>query len=319
MKTAMVYGPRDLRVEEVEFPAIEPDDVLVQVKASGICGSDVHRYLGTAYGRGRWAYPLNSGHEYCGDVVQVGSGVETYTEGDRVTLGVAWTSGELGAFSEYIRVPDADSRLYRLPSEVSYVDGALIETLLVAAKSIHRPNPTPEDHVLILGAGPIGLCVLLCCWAHGIRDIVVSEPSAKRRALADRIGATTVNPAEVSLRETVLDTTGGRGADVTFECAGAEETLNQAFALTVRDGRICLIGHYRETPRFNIEDLVIGGMNVYGPMSGHPFYDETVQLLLDDKVDLAQLVSHKYPLDQAREAFETACDVHRSVKVILMP
>ena len=118
MKTAMIYGPRDVRVEDVDVPQIEPEDVLVRVRASGICGSDVHRYLGTDYGRRLGAYPLNSGHEYCGDVVQVGDAVENFAEGDRVTLGVAWTGGHLGAFSEWVRIPDAERGLHHLPQEM---------------------------------------------------------------------------------------------------------------------------------------------------------------------------------------------------------
>ena len=88
MKTAIIYGPRDIRVEDVDIPVIGPDDVLVEVRASGICGSDVHRYLGTDYGRYS-NYPMNSGHEYCGDVVQIGNQVKGFREGEQVTLGVS--------------------------------------------------------------------------------------------------------------------------------------------------------------------------------------------------------------------------------------
>ena len=100
LKTAIIYGPRDIQVEEVDIPLIGPDDVLVQVKVSGICGSDVHRYLGTEYGRGYYNYPMNSGHQYCGDVVQVGNRVQEFREREKVTLGVSWVSGKLGAFSD---------------------------------------------------------------------------------------------------------------------------------------------------------------------------------------------------------------------------
>ena len=85
LKTAIISGPRDIQVEEVDIPLIGPDDVLVRVKVSGICGSDVHRYLGTEYGRGYCNYPMNSGHEYCGDVVQVGNRVQEFREGEKVT------------------------------------------------------------------------------------------------------------------------------------------------------------------------------------------------------------------------------------------
>lgn len=316
MKTAIIYGPGDLRVEEVDRPGIEADDVLVRVRASGICGSDVHRYLGTEYGRTCFPYPMNSGHEYCGEVVEVGNRVQMFGEGDRVTLGVAWASGDLGAFSDYLHVRDADRRLHKLPGEMEFVDGALIETFIVALKSYRRPNPTVDDRILILGAGPIGLSVLLYCRAMGLEDITVSEPSDVRRALAERIGGVVVNPAVEDLAEVVADASSGEGIDVTFECAGQEATLNQALKLTRAEGRISLIGHYSKTPHFDIEDLVRKGLNVFAPIGGNPFFDEAVELVAEKKVDLAQMVSHTFALEEAREAFETASDVDRSVKVI---
>ncbi len=319
MKTAIIYGPTDIRVEDVDIPEIGSDDVLVQVKASGICGSDVHRYLGTEYGRNYWKYPMNSGHEYCGDVVKVGNEVKTFREGEKVTLGVSWTSGSLGAFSEFIHITDADNRLRKLPREMTYTDGALIETFIVAMNGYHRPDPTPDSSVLILGAGPIGLCVLLLCKAKGIQDITLSEPSLRRRTLAGQIGARTVNPVDESLEEIVMSATNGKGVDVAFECAGEEETLNQAFAFTKKSGGISLIGHYRKTPQFNIESLIINSMNVFGPVSGHQFFEESVKLISEGEVDLTQLVSHKYPIEKAKEAFETASDVNESVKVLFTP
>lgn len=316
MKTALIHGPRDLRLEEVSAPDPGPEDVLVRVRASGICGSDVHRYLGTDYGRLAFPYPMNSGHEYCGDVVAVGEKVCAFAEGDRVTLGVAWTAGDLGAFSQFVVVRQADYHLHRLPRDMRYLDGALLETFEVAIRSFARPAPTPDEHILILGAGPIGLSVLLYCRAMGLEHLVVSEPSAVRRELAGRLGARTVDPAEEDLAEVVSRVTGDRGMDVTFECAGQESTLHQAFDLTRPGERISLIGHYRMTPEFNIEKLVMRGMSVYGPVNGHIYFDEAIDLVAAGRVDLAQLVSHQYPLEQAREAFDMACDVNQSVKVV---
>lgn len=319
MKTAIIYGPRDIQVEEVDIPIIGPDDVLVRVKVSGICGSDVHRYLGTEYGRGCYNYPMNSGHEYCGDVVQVGNRVKEFREGERVTLGVSWASGKLGAFSEYVHIPNADNGLCRLPQEITYTNGALIEPFLVAMNSYHRPNPTPDDSILILGSGTIGLCVLLLCQARGLQDITVSEPSARRREIAEQSGVKTVNPTDQNLEEIVMSSTQRKGVDVTFECAGEEETLNQAFALTRRGGKISLIGHYRATPRFNIETLIVNSMSVFGPTYGHAFFDEAVKLLLEGEVDFTPLVSHWHPIEKAEEAFETASDADQSVKVLFNP
>jgi len=135
-----------------------------------------------------------------------------------------------------------------------------------------------------------------------------------RRDLAGRIGGAVVNPVEEDLAEVVASD--GKEVDVVFECAGQEETLNQAMKLTRPEGRVSLIGHYSKTPHFDIEDLVRKGLNVFAPIGGNPFFDEAVELVAEKKVDLAQLVSHTYPIDEAREAFEMAADVDRSVKVV---
>jgi threonine dehydrogenase-like Zn-dependent dehydrogenase len=206
---------------------------------------------------------------------------------------------------------------------MSHVQGALIETFIVALKSTHRPAPAPDERVLILGAGPIGLCVQLLLLAQGVKDIIVSEPSPMRRDLAAELGSRAtvraVDPGAEDLTQVVMEATDGQGVDVTFECAGTQETLDSCFALTRRAGRISLIGHYRETPRLNVEPLVIRSMSVYGPAGGHGFYEEALELVRSGAVDLEAMVTHTYPLEQAVEAFEAACDVDRSVKVLFAP
>ena len=129
MKTAIIYGPRDIRVEEAETPIVGPDDVLVQVRACGICGSDVHRYLGTDYGRYS-TYPMNSGHEYCGDVVEVGSAVAKFRAGDKVTLGISWVFFEAAQFSGF-----ASEEAFILPflAETLDVRGLLLGGTIIAA------------------------------------------------------------------------------------------------------------------------------------------------------------------------------------------
>jgi len=338
MKTAIIYGERDVRVQEVEPPRIGPRDALVRVRSCGICGSDVHRYLATDYGR-VVPHPMNSGHEYCGDVVELGSEVRRFRVGDKATLGVVWWSlsgdypalaastpavqalvaqpqGRLGAFSDYVCIPDADERLVKVPAHVSYNSAAVLEPFTVALKSFARPRITPRDRVLITGAGPIGLAALLLCHARGIEDVTVSEPSPARRALAAKIGCKVVNPREEDLAERIAQQTGGKGVDLFVECAGTQATLDSAFALTKNDGRILLIAHYRQTPRFNLETFVRGGRSLY-PMGADDVSEEAIRLVADGVVDLEQLVSHEFPLEQAQEAFEVACDAEKSIKVVL--
>ena len=125
-----------------------------------------------------------------------------------------------------------------------------------------------------------------------------------------------MNPTDQNLEEIVISSTSGKGVEVTFECAGAEETLNQALALTRPGGQISLIGHYRATPRFNLETLIINSISLFGPMYGHDFFDEAVKLLLAGEVDFTPLVGHWHPIEKAEEAFETASDADQSVKVL---
>jgi threonine dehydrogenase-like Zn-dependent dehydrogenase len=139
------------------------------------------------------------------------------------------------------------------------------------------------------------------------------------REMAERIGVKTVNPADENLEEIVMTTTQGRGMDVTFECAGAEATLNQAFTHTRSGGKISLIAHYRAAPRVNIEAVIVKSLNVFGPTYGNAFFNEAVKLLLEEAVDFEHLVSYRYPLEQAEAAFETASDVNQSVKALFTP
>ena len=318
MKSAIIYGPRDLRVEEVEVPAIGPEDALVHVRTCGICGSDVHRYLGTRYGQ-RFRYPLNSGHEYCGDVVQVGEKVKRISVGDRVVLGVDWVDGGLGAFSEYVRILEADNRLHKIPPKISYEEAVLIEPLLVALNGFHKPKPKGEERVLILGAGPIGLCLLQLCRNGHSGQVIVTELSPTRLEVARRFGAIVVDAKEQTVEERVKALTEGEGADVTFECAGALETIKQAFSLTRAGGRICLIAHYQESAQIDPELIVGRSLAVYGPSYGAAFLKEAISLVLDGKVKLNPLVSHEFTLENATEAFETAANAGVSVKVIIRP
>ena len=318
MKTAVMYGPRDIRIEEVEIPKVGPSDALIRVKACGICGSDVHRYLGTRYGQ-RFRYPLNSGHEYSGEVVKVGGNVKKFKIGDRVTLGVDWIRGGYGAFSEFVRVIDADKNLHRIPDGISYEEAALIEPLLVALNGLCKFKLEEKDRVIIFGAGPIGLCLLQICLNICSEGVVISEISPRRLELASRIGAITVNPLNENLEKFIESWTDGKGVDVAFECAGARETLNQAFSLTRRRGRICLIAHYSQGAEIDPEVIVGNSLNVYGPEYGAKFFSEAISLIVEGKVRLRPLISHEFPLDEAARAFETAANTKISVKVLIKP
>ncbi len=327
MKCARIYGPRDIRVEDVPVPTIGPDDILIRVRTSGICGSDIHRYLGDRFGLRMAPYPLNSGHEYCGDVTEVGKNVRKFRVGDRVTLGVSWVADGNGAFAEYIRIPRADIArplgVMKVPETVSYEEAAQIEPLTVGVNAISGAEPKAGDKVLILGAGPIGLSVLLCCQGEGINDAIVTEVSPRRFQVARELGATVVDPTRESLEERVKVLTKGKGIDVAFECAGAAVTTQQALALTRREGKIVLVAHYSKSTLIDPEEVVSRNLIVYGMMGSTSYCPnperEALRLITEGKAKLKPLVSHEFPIEKAKDAFETAANPSISVKVLIRP
>ena len=321
MKVVIIYGPRDIRVEDVEVPAIGPEDVLIRVKVCGICGSDVHRYLGDRFGLRLAPYPLNSGHEYCGTVTRVGKNVRQLKVDDKVTLGLNWVRDGMGAFAEYLRIPDADERpILKVPEEISFEEAAQIEPLVVALNGFHGVKPERNEKVLILGAGPIGLSLLQCCLSEGVEDVIVSEKSPRRLEVARQLGAVVVDVTKEGLEERVKALTKGEGVDVAFECAGAAVTTKQALSLTRRGGRVMLIAHYGKSTEIDPEEIVSKSLIVYG--YGSYLRDplkESVRLILEGKVKLKPLISHEFPLERAKEAFETASQPDISVKVLIKP
>lgn len=321
VKYVVIYGPRDIRVEDVAMPTVGPEDVLIQVKACGICGSDIHRYVGDRFGRRLAPYPLNSGHEYGGVVTRVGKNVERIKVDDRVTLGLNWVRDGMGAFAEYLRIPHADDRpIRKVPEEVSFEEAAQIEPLIVALNGFWGAKPTVTDRVLILGAGPIGLCLLQRCRSEGIEDVVVSELSPRRLDVARQLGAIGIDAAKEDVEERVQDLTDGEGVDVTFECAGAAITTKQAVSLTRRRGRIMLIAHYSKRTEIDPEEIVSKNLVVYGYGSyAKNAFEEAINLILEDKIRLKPLISHEFPLERAKEAFEAALQPNVSVKVLIKP
>jgi L-iditol 2-dehydrogenase len=321
VKYVVIYGPRDIRVEDVAVPTIGPEDVLIQVKACGICGSDIHRYVGDRFGRRLASYPLNSGHEYGGIVTRVGKNVKRIKVDDKVTLGLNWVRDGMGAFAEYLRIPNADERpIKKVPEEVSFEEAAQIEPLIVALNGFWGVKPAVTDRVLILGAGPIGLCLLQRCRSEGIEDVIVSEISPRRLDVARQLGAIGIDAAKENVEERVQGLTEGEGVDVTFECAGAAITTKQAVSLTRRRGRIMLIAHYSKMTEIDPEEIVSKNLIVYGYSSyAKNASEEAINLILEDKIQLKPLISHEFPLERAKEAFEVALQPNVSVKVLIKP
>jgi len=322
MRAVQLRGPYDLRVIEAGEPRPEPRQDLIQVRRCGICGSDLHAYKGR---HPDYIMPLIIGHEFSGDVVEVGDGVTKVEVGDRVCVEPLLTCGECrfclrgeynrgvdlkvigcqtdGAMAEYIAV---DERwVYRLPEGMSYEEGAMMEPLAVAVHAVRRA-PRLGDNVLVLGAGTIGLLTLQVARAMGAVNIVVTDLVDWRLELARKLGATeAVNPARESLEEVVEEVTGGVGVDTSFEAVGHEEVLRQALSLTRKGGDVVVIGVYEEpTPRVRIMDIVNKELNVYGSLVYNWDFETAIGLASSGRVDVKPLISDVVEMEEVVEGFK---------------
>ena len=252
MKAALWYAKKDVRVEEIEEPKVTVNGVKIKVKWCGICGSDLHEYLGgpifipvgQPHPLSGTTAPVVLGHEFSGDVVEVGSDVTNFKPGDRVivepivacgkcpaclegkynlcsSLGFHGLCGSGGGLAEYTVFPE--EFVHKIPDEMSYEQAALVEPMAVALHSIRVGNFRTGDTALVLGSGPIGLATIECLKAAGAKLVIVLQRKSIRQEYAKRAGADVVlDPNEVNIAEEVKKLTNGLGVDVAFETTGAQ-------------------------------------------------------------------------------------------------
>ncbi len=267
MKALRLEGPGNIVLREIPVPKISDDEVLLEVKYCGICGSDLHMFYVPGTFTGTYM-----GHEFSGVIAQVGSKVEGWQPGDRVAAkptyqcGKCWAcrhgflpscerqpaeaiSGSTdenfpGAFTKFVRVPIPNKRLFRLPEEVSFEEGALVEPLACSLHAIRMSTFKPEDQAMVLGAGPIGLGVIAFLKSAGAGLIVVTEVDGKRAEVAKKLGADYIfNPMKISnLREEVLKLTNGLGVSQVFECSGMPQAFQSTSDFLRPRGEVILVG-----------------------------------------------------------------------------
>jgi len=319
MREAILEGKRKFVVRDGPEPVLDEGEVLIKVQYCGICGSDLHTYIE--------GVPARYGHEYSGDIVEVGSGVKGWEIGDRVTAESINSCGEChwcmrgemnlcedfyeawsqsaGGFATYTKAKYR--QLHKLPPELSYEEAALAEPTAVALHSIRLSKMGVGDVVAVLGLGPIGQLVARLAKISGARAVYVTEASQSRielaRGVVDKaIDANVVNPVD-----RILELTGGRGPDVVFECAGAISTTQQSIALVRKGGTIVLVGVCLHPVETLACDIVLKELTVRGSMifcSGE--YASALNLIEAKKIDVAPLITRVMPLDDINEAFEKA-------------
>ena len=343
MKALLLSEYKKLSVVDMPTPEFGDDEVLVRVKACGICGSDIHGYDGST---GRRIPPLVMGHEAAGVIERAGRAVEGFKPGDRVTFDSTVSCGKCdfcrsgninlcdnrtvlgvscgdyrrhGAFAEYVSVPARI--LYKLPDTLPFERAALIEAVSIAVHAVSRYVPKADDTVVVVGSGMIGVLVIQVLREKGCRSIVAVDVDEQKLALAKRLGAThTLNPKEGDVPAAVRQLTGGKGADASYEVVGHSDTVMTSIRCLRKGGTVVLVGNLSPRVELPLQEVVSREISVLGSCASNGEIPECIDLLASGAVDVDPLVSLTAPLEDAAGLFERLHGGDKSLmKVILQP
>lgn len=334
-------GPGKLELQEYPDPRPGPGQVLVRMKAIGVCGTDVHIMHGTY----RTATPVIIGHEFAGDIAAVGAGVTHWRPGDRVVAeniegacGLcelcrtgnphicpekrAYGTDSNGAMAELAVF--AAAAVHRLPDSISYEEAAVLEPLAVVNRGVvERGLVRPENTVVVIGPGSIGLLAVQVCRAAGCREIIIAgtdRDTAVRLPLGQTCGATrVVNAQRENLRAIVAEITQGRGADLVVEAAGSPRSVQEAFHLVGRGKAIAAIGLTGGEFPLDWDVGVFKEVDIrFSKSSTYLSWDRAIGMVSSRRVDVRPLITHRFPLDRWQEALDVSAS-GEAIKALLIP
>lgn len=344
MKALVLEEYMKLVYREYADPKIgAPDEVLIQIKAASICGSDVHGLDGST---GRRIPPVVMGHEASGVIVETGKAVRGFKAGDRVTFDSTVYCGECfhcrrgevnlcdsrrvlgvscaeyrrdGTFAEYIVVPQRI--LYRMPDKLDFIGASIAEPTAVAAHAAAITPIAMGDSKVVVGAGLIGLLLLQVLRAHSPGLVVALDTDADRRATALKAGADfALDPALPETAQTLLDLTAGRGFDRSFEAVGATIPIKTAIAATRKGGSVTLIGNVSPSVEIPLQSVVTRQISLLGSCAMAGEYPLALDLLSSGKIDARSIVSAVAPLADGAEWFGRLYAKEKGLlKVVLEP
>ncbi len=302
MKALVLKEYNRFAYEEVPAPEPGAEEVLIAVKACGICGSDVHGMDGST---GRRRPPIIMGHEVAGVVSRAGSGISGWAPGDRVTLDSTIYCGQCefcrsglinlcdhrrvlgvscedyrqhGAFAQFVAVPPRI--LYRLPDGLPFEHAALVEPFAIALHASRRAPLASNDTAVVLGVGMIGLALVQALSAAGCRQLIAVDIANERLALAARFGATNlINSGSENAAQEILRLTNGHGADLAFEAVGVTATVDLALRCVRKGGAVTLVGNIAPTIEFPLQVAVTRELTIYGSCASRGEYTDCLDML----------------------------------------
>ncbi|HPP73015.1 MAG TPA: galactitol-1-phosphate 5-dehydrogenase [Limnochordia bacterium] len=343
MKALVLKEYHQLSYEDVPEPHYGPDDLLVQVKACAICGSDVHGLDGST---GRRQPPIIMGHEASGVVAAVGERVQGFAPGDRITfdstiycgrchfcrqgrinlcdnrrvLGVSCDDyRQNGALAEFVAVPSHIA--YHLPEGVSFEQAALVEPVSIAVHAVSLAPLNLGDTAVVVGVGTIGLLIIQILRTAGCGQIIALDIDHGKFDLARRFGAAVCwDPREEDLIHRIRSLTKGRGADLAFDAVGLSFTVGQAAGLLRKGGALVLVGNLSPQADLPLQSVVTREIALYGSCASSGEYPICLELIQQGKVDVNSLISATAPLRDGAEWFQRLYNKEPGLlKVVLKP
>ena len=344
MKAARWYAAKDIRVEDIEVPEISAGQIKVAIKYTGICGSDLHEYLaGPIFIPANEKHPISGvqapltmGHEFCGEVVEIGEGVENVKVGDRVAIEPIIAEHGLvgdynldpnlnfvglaanGGFAEFCVVDGELAHI--IPDSLSYEQAALTELSAVALYAVRQSALKAGDTAAVFGCGPIGLLVIESLRAAGASKIYAVELSEERQAKAEELGAIVVRPEEGESTVDAIQRLTDGGVDVSYEVTGVPVVLQQALQSVRKAGECMVVSIWEKEAAIDPNELAIGEKALKGIIAYRHIFPNVLELMEKGYYSADKLVTKKIKVDDiVEEGFEELTRDKSQVKILVSP
>lgn len=325
MKTAGLTKKRKIVITETEKPKPKSEEVLIQTKAVGICGTDLSIYKGE---HPQAELPMVMGHEAAGVIMKLGSSVGVFTKGERVVVdpglscGKCWfcrrgsyyqcdnletigVNADKGAFAEYFTAPAANC--YRLSQVMSWEEAAFVDTLACSLHSMNLLSSEWGEIIAVLGPGAAGLCFIQLAKLRGARKVILTGTRSERLSLGKKLGSDVVIniKEEDDVVEKIRKETNGRGVDLSIVACAASQAVRDAISMTRKQGRIIIYGGFtKPVDMIDLGALLIKELTVYGSAGASWAYDAAISLISSKRIKVKPMITHRFKLEDLEKAFE---------------